>query len=678
MRPCLLVVALALAACAPTAPPMTPTPVEVAPAEVAAPTLARVVPADAWLFAELRDVPGLFRRWAGSDDLAAALGAAMAAEIGISPRDASRFMASIEAVGLMASGPLDDPELALVLGMSQTVAAEQILRESLFEPAPHRAYVLSDATLELLELEASPVIAVEAGMVVLGTNDAVAGIRGLAAGPSLATQASFRAAWAGPPSLLTALFDVGAKLREGPETRPLAARFFATGEPLWLRFDLEPVAQLRLGAELAGPAVPRDLFGPARKLALASRLPSETIAYLAYDSSFARSGDEMMRLLESLGGDELREELGELDVASRAVAGLSLGEVVDALGDEGVIGAMMPTTSHGRGDLIDGSALVWVQELATTPVAQRAVEALFGAMDGLVSKDVVRREGGYDMALEVSGRHVTLAVRRQPGIFVLVAGPPAMVERGLAAVLRGDRQLASHAAHERTRAALDPARVVQWLDTTRALDLVQRERPDIVQSLQRLSRFGEGEAGGAFALAWADTPRGTQVGLQVLDLTTMGLVGAVGIHGVRQYLARSKLAEAEATLRLIGEAGMRGSGVTPRCASSLPVPAEIPQGHRYMPAPSDFAAGGPREGWPCLDVALATPIRFRYRFTAGGPYLGPARGLPDPGPRGFEVAAEGDLDADGVTSLMTMVATPSPVTGRLELDPEIYEADELE
>jgi hypothetical protein len=38
----------------------------------------------------------------------------------------------------------------------------------------------------------------------------------------------------------------------------------------------------------------------------------------------------------------------------------------------------------------------------------------------------------------------------------------------------------------------------------------------------------------------------------------------------------------------------------------------------------------------------------RARYRIGGNYKGPARGDPDPGPNGFEVSAEGDLDGDGV------------------------------
>ena len=62
---------------------------------------------------------------------------------------------------------------------------------------------------------------------------------------------------------------------------------------------------------------------------------------------------------------------------------------------------------------------------------------------------------------------------------------------------------------------------------------------------------------------------------------------------------------------------------------------------------------------------------------AGGGYLGPQRGGPDPGPDGFEVAAEGDLDGDGETSLFTRVGKLNPDTGEIEVFP-LFIADEFE
>ena len=44
-------------------------------------------------------------------------------------------------------------------------------------------------------------------------------------------------------------------------------------------------------------------------------------------------------------------------------------------------------------------------------------------------------------------------------------------------------------------------------------------------------------------------------------------------------------------------------------------------------------------------------------------------GGPDPGPFGFEVAAQGDSDANGIFSTYTIAGTIDPSTGKLTLSP---------
>jgi len=74
---------------------------------------------------------------------------------------------------------------------------------------------------------------------------------------------------------------------------------------------------------------------------------------------------------------------------------------------------------------------------------------------------------------------------------------------------------------------------------------------------------------------------------------------------------------------------------------------------------------------------MKSPIRYRYSYRAGGGYLGPARGGPDPGPDGFEVAAEGDLDGDGITSLFTITGQFDPTWNSVLLS-SLFAVDEFE
>ncbi len=111
------------------------------------------------------------------------------------------------------------------------------------------------------------------------------------------------------------------------------------------------------------------------------------------------------------------------------------------------------------------------------------------------------------------------------------------------------------------------------------------------------------------------------------------------------------------------------------CASALSVPTEVPQRSLYSPIRRDgwdYLTGDWATGWKCLGYDPSWPQRFRYHYHQGSGYLGPARGGPDPGPNGFEVAAEGDLDGDGETSLFTRVGWPDPVTGDLVLSETLF------
>lgn len=69
---------------------------------------------------------------------------------------------------------------------------------------------------------------------------------------------------------------------------------------------------------------------------------------------------------------------------------------------------------------------------------------------------------------------------------------------------------------------------------------------------------------------------------------------------------------------------------------------------------------------------VESPIYFQYRYTRGAGYVGPSRGLPNPGPDGFEVAAIGDLDGDGRTSIFTRFGTVDRERGELKLSTQFY------
>lgn len=117
------------------------------------------------------------------------------------------------------------------------------------------------------------------------------------------------------------------------------------------------------------------------------------------------------------------------------------------------------------------------------------------------------------------------------------------------------------------------------------------------------------------------------------------------------------------------------------CQSSTAVPTDVPKAEPYHPSQKtgqDFMSGDPKRGWACLNFHMTHPVRYRYAYAQGSGYRGPSRGLPDPGPRGFEVSAEGDLDGDGNTSLLTIIGRVDAKTGQLRIQYPINEVDPSE
>src|SRR6185437_6988509 len=151
-------------------------------------------------------------------------------------------------------------------------------------------------------------------------------------------------------------------------------------------------------------------------------------------------------------------------------------------------------------------------------------------------------------------------------------------------------------------------------------------------------------------------------------------------RGLRDDRRRAKVAEARSNVAAIArlavaawERDRRGPNNTvvhALCKSAQPVPADVPRGEKYMPSSqpgADWHSGDAVSGWPCLGIALESPHYYQYTYSAGGPYKGPERGGWDPGPDGFEVAAEGDLDGDGTTSLFTITGNVDPGTSAVSL-----------
>jgi type IV pilus assembly protein PilA len=173
------------------------------------------------------------------------------------------------------------------------------------------------------------------------------------------------------------------------------------------------------------------------------------------------------------------------------------------------------------------------------------------------------------------------------------------------------------------------------------------------------------------------------IGIVILAVSVplIGVVAALGIYGVRRYLVAAKTAEAKNTIGAItrgaAAAYERDTVVGGRashrlCASATPVPAVVPPAKKYMPGASDFG-GSATAGWSCLKFSLTEPFYYQYHYQQGSGWVAPEIA---PGPDGFEAAAVGDLDGNGIHS--RFARSGKVVNGAVVVSTEMFIDKEME
>lgn len=148
------------------------------------------------------------------------------------------------------------------------------------------------------------------------------------------------------------------------------------------------------------------------------------------------------------------------------------------------------------------------------------------------------------------------------------------------------------------------------------------------------------------------------IAVGVVLVAVIGVFAALGIYGVRKYIANAKQAEARNTLAQLAKDASAVYERTGRlCPSaSSPVPATIPHANKYLSTPGDWAVDkAARAGFACLHFSLADPQYYQYDYKST--------------PSGFTVIARGDLDGDGVLSRFELQG--HVIGGKLSVAPNI-------
>jgi hypothetical protein len=152
----------------------------------------------------------------------------------------------------------------------------------------------------------------------------------------------------------------------------------------------------------------------------------------------------------------------------------------------------------------------------------------------------------------------------------------------------------------------------------------------------------------------------------------LGTTSAIAIYGIRRYLQNAKLAEAKNTVSAIARSivawsesesvDAKGNPMPRhRCPpSAAPVPKDIPAGRKYQSSDADW--GGT---WHDIRFMMTSPQYYRYRIDSS------------PDAMKCSVVAEGDLDANGKTSKVSL-GVSFDAQGNPKIDTELQLHDELE
>jgi hypothetical protein len=459
----------------------------------------------------------------------------------------------------------------------------------------------------------------------------------------------------------------------------------------------EPGILMTIEGGAGGDKVPQVQVPAAPKLDIGSKLPAETVGYVAYSTKLDMKGseawDKLVEVLESVD-ESAAADFEKEHAALKAKLGAGLADLVDALGDQGVVAFIPPSGDLGidrfeKLDPMKDGAVVLLNAVADAAKMKKIVAGARKASELDTSFIVTPAgDGGFDAASKEEGGPFVAVRYPEDHLFVGIGAEP-LVKRALEAVEKGTNTLGSDKAHALGLSGIEgQPHVLSWFDVSRTLRPLLRDPAlaAVGDLSEHLVLTGDDRLTMTTALGLKAEGKGYRYRLDMLN--SMGVLPAVAIYGVRRYLASSKASEAKNTVGAIARGAAaayereHASGETHQlCKSAAPVPSFVPAAKKYQPKVTegeDFETGDETTGWKCLKFAMTMPHYYQYGYTQGGPYKGPEVGGPDPGKDGFEAWAVGDLDGDGVTSLFTVTGTIDEATGNLKLNTQIFVHNEHE
>ena len=181
----------------------------------------------------------------------------------------------------------------------------------------------------------------------------------------------------------------------------------------------------------------------------------------------------------------------------------------------------------------------------------------------------------------------------------------------------------------------------------------------------------------------------------MITVAIIGVLAALATVGLRKQIAHAKSAEAKSHVsgitrgavgayerettdsELAAEGSSSSGNAHDVCNTADIVPVNVPAGTKYQPrtgAGKDFDTGDTQSGWKCVKFSVSQAIYFRLTYKRGtASQVAPANPATIAGSsKAFEAAAEGDLDADGLTSKYVRTGKVNLTTQQMVLSTHVY------
>lgn len=235
---------------------------------------------------------------------------------------------------------------------------------------------------------------------------------------------------------------------------------------------------------LSGTAMPPDdLLPPLRGLTYPRKLPTDTIAYMAFSTKTKMTGAAVRSLAiqrtadqDPAAGKELKDSLDDLDKE----LGFKLDDVIDMTGDECVMALLVDPTlridgSDGPADELGKVGVLYAMAVKDDAKAKAILGKLRAKIEGTGVVSVRTLPDGFEVDPKTPAAFPlpNLTVKDDGKQIIVIAAAPAMTGRALDALQANKGTLAGDKAHEAALATLPKdSALLMWIDVGRVTSLL--------------------------------------------------------------------------------------------------------------------------------------------------------------------------------------------------------------